>query len=41
LGNLLSTTAFDISISVDLAYSWHFKHTNRIDQAPSEVYLSL
>lgn len=40
LGNLLSIRICT-SISVDLAHSWHLKHMNYIDQALSEVHLSL
>lgn len=41
LGNLLSISTYDISISVDLAHSWHSKCMNHIDQTLSEVHISL
>lgn len=41
LGNLLSIRIYDISISVDLAHSWHFKCMTYIDQALPEVHINL
>lgn len=41
LGNLLSIRIYDISISVDLVHSWHFKCMTYIDQALPEVHINL